>query len=313
MDGADGPVHLRFGPHADTQALYYLSYFSGTVHRISRSTTNSAPVAEFTDRPDGTTVSFSGRQSHDPDFGGSVVTWAWDFGDGTTAVTSTPTTSHTYAREGRFVVSLVVTDDLGLASDPFTGSVHSGEHMPVITLTHPSPEARFAVASRVTLAATAQDPEDGTLPGPSITWTLRLRHANHAHPYLGPVSGDTVSTTYPAPEYLAAARTSWLVATASVTDSRGHTTRLRQRLLPRRTMLLFRTSPQGGVLVLDGERHRTPVRVSSWVRYAVEVDAPDQRIDGRQRVFARWSDGGRRKHPIVTPRESTAYTAFYRR
>ena len=31
---AAGPVHLTFGPHDGTQALYYLAYFDGTVHRV---------------------------------------------------------------------------------------------------------------------------------------------------------------------------------------------------------------------------------------------------------------------------------------
>jgi hypothetical protein len=127
------------------------------------------------------------------------------------------------------------------------------------------------------------------------------------------VSGSTVRATYPAPEYLAAATTSWLVATVTATDALGHTTTVRQRLLSRRTRLAFRTAPAGGVLVLDGERRRTPVRVSSWARYVLEVRAPDQRIGGSRRTFLRWSDGGRRVHSIVTPREPAGFTAFYRR
>ena len=46
--GTSGPVHLRFGPYGDRTALYYLSYFNDEVHRISRSVTNTPPVAEFT-------------------------------------------------------------------------------------------------------------------------------------------------------------------------------------------------------------------------------------------------------------------------
>ena len=30
----DGPVHLAFGPYDGTQALYYLAYGDGTVHRV---------------------------------------------------------------------------------------------------------------------------------------------------------------------------------------------------------------------------------------------------------------------------------------
>ncbi len=44
LSGAKGPVHLRFGPYGDTKALYYLSYFTGTVHRISRAGANTPPA-----------------------------------------------------------------------------------------------------------------------------------------------------------------------------------------------------------------------------------------------------------------------------
>lgn len=35
ITGANGPVHLTFGPYDDTQALYYLAYLDGTVHRVA--------------------------------------------------------------------------------------------------------------------------------------------------------------------------------------------------------------------------------------------------------------------------------------
>ena len=31
----DGPVHLRFGPHEGSTALYYASFFGGAVRRIA--------------------------------------------------------------------------------------------------------------------------------------------------------------------------------------------------------------------------------------------------------------------------------------
>jgi PKD repeat protein len=46
--------------------------------------------------------------SHDPDEGGAIVSWAWDFGDGTSSTEADPT--HSYAAPGVYNVSLTVTD-----------------------------------------------------------------------------------------------------------------------------------------------------------------------------------------------------------
>jgi PKD repeat protein len=51
---------------------------------------------------------------------GSVVSWAWDFGDGTTSTEQNPV--HTYAERGRYDVQLTVTDD-GLATGSKTKRV----------------------------------------------------------------------------------------------------------------------------------------------------------------------------------------------
>ncbi|RLE67339.1 MAG: hypothetical protein DRJ45_09675, partial [Thermoprotei archaeon] len=55
------------------------------------------------------TVLFT-NNSHDPD--GNIVSWSWDFGDGTTSTERNP--RHRYTRKGTFTVKLTVTDDEGL-------------------------------------------------------------------------------------------------------------------------------------------------------------------------------------------------------
>jgi hypothetical protein len=87
---------------------------------------------------------------------------------------------------------------------------------------------------------------------------------------------------------------------------------LRQVLSPRTVDLTFRTSPAGGHVVLQGDRHTTPVTVTTWVHYGFTVAAPDQEIDGTHRVFRQWSDGGARRHQVVSPRKATSYTATLR-
>jgi PKD repeat protein/endonuclease I len=71
--------------------------------------TNTAPVANFTFTTAGLTATFTDTST---DSGGSVVGWAWNFGDGGTSTSRNPT--RTYATAGTRTVSLTVTDNGGL-------------------------------------------------------------------------------------------------------------------------------------------------------------------------------------------------------
>ncbi|RLB37471.1 MAG: hypothetical protein DRH20_07690, partial [Deltaproteobacteria bacterium] len=85
----------------------------------------SGPMAE------GEPVSFDGSGSYDQSPGGSVVSYAWDFGDGNTAAGAVVT--HTYAAAGRYEVRLTVTDNDG---NPCTAmaSLDIGPNQPPVAL-----------------------------------------------------------------------------------------------------------------------------------------------------------------------------------
>ncbi len=70
---------------------------------------NQLPVADFTSSCAGLTCSFNGTGSTDPD--GSIVSYAWSFGDGGTGTGPTP--SHGYPAPGTYPVTLTVTDNRG--------------------------------------------------------------------------------------------------------------------------------------------------------------------------------------------------------
>jgi MYXO-CTERM domain-containing protein len=78
---------------------------------------NLPPNAAFTYDTANLSITFT-DQSTDPD--GTVATWDWNFGDGSTSQLQNP--SHTYTTSGTFQVELVVTDDFG-DEDTITQSV----------------------------------------------------------------------------------------------------------------------------------------------------------------------------------------------
>ena len=97
---------------------------------------NEAPGAVFTSAVSDLAVSVDGSGSSDPD--GSVASWVWDFGDGSSG--SGKTADHTFADAGTYTVTLTVTDDAGA-----TGSVSHD-----VTVTAPpanqAPTAAFTSA-----------------------------------------------------------------------------------------------------------------------------------------------------------------------
>ena len=71
-------------------------------------TQSAAPVAAFTSTVSGLTAAFDASASTDD---GSITSYAWTFGDGSSATGTQP--SHTYTAAGSYTVSLTVTDNTG--------------------------------------------------------------------------------------------------------------------------------------------------------------------------------------------------------
>ena len=127
-----------------------------TCWRVSGVVSNQPPTAVMTATPSsGTaplTVSFDGSLSTDPD--GTVSSWDWSFGDGTSG--TGPAITHLYSTPGTFKASLTVTDDGG-ASSTTTFSIVVNPLVP------PAPSAltattlrRFSIRLKWTNGSTGQ-------------------------------------------------------------------------------------------------------------------------------------------------------------
>src|SRR4030042_1689812 len=119
------------------------------------------PVAMFTVVTNFLEISVDGSGSYDSD--GTIVSYAWDFGDGASARGAIA--SHTYATDGTYLVTLTVTDNEGLTgSDSKSGTV-SHEMIP--------PVARFTVTTdwlQVSVdGSTSYDPDGSVV---SYAWSF---------------------------------------------------------------------------------------------------------------------------------------------
>ncbi|WP_281986702.1 glycoside hydrolase family 9 protein [Aquimarina aggregata] len=159
---------------------------------------NIAPVANFTATPTAgiapVTVSFDGSASTDEN--GDTLTYAWDFGDGNTAVGATAT--HIYALVGDYTATLTVSD----------GS-KTGTTTEVIKVTDGSPIASFTVSAESGVApltvsfdgSGSVDPTGGTL---TYSWDLG--------------NGETATTATATTTYTTIGQ---FIATLTVTNATG--------------------------------------------------------------------------------------------
>ena len=92
-------------------------------------TPDQSPTSLFTFSISGMKATFDGSGSSSP--AGDVVEYRWDFGDGTTATTTTPVTSHTYKKSGTHAVTLTVVNSEGTSTEvTFTGKTVSNNGSP---------------------------------------------------------------------------------------------------------------------------------------------------------------------------------------
>ena len=105
----------------------------------------------------GTVIIFNGSRSYDRD--GTIVSWHWSFGDGTTANGSV--VKHNYTNPGTYVVTLIVTDNNG-ATDSYTTKALSKppNRPPLSPILIENSQGRTNVSYLLELVTTDPDDDD---------------------------------------------------------------------------------------------------------------------------------------------------------
>jgi PKD repeat protein len=162
---------------------------------------NVPPTAAFASTVTGQSVAFDASTSTDTD--GSVASYAWDFGDGSTQVASaSATASHVYATPGNYTVTLTVVDNVGANA--------TVSHQVTAVHVNQPPTAIFTSAANnldATFDAGASSDPDGTIA--SFQWNF----------------GDGTSGTGTSPAHTYAAGGTYNVV-LTVTDNDGTQTQV---------------------------------------------------------------------------------------
>ena len=175
---------------------------ASTMVTVSNPTVNQLPVA----RPGGPysgvrgdAIAFNGSTSSDPD--GTIVSYAWNFGDGTTGTGAT--VNKVYANAGNFTATLTVTDNGG-ATGSATVAVTVTSPANQLPVARPGGPYSALIAQSLTLNGTQSSDPDGTIVG--YAWNLG--------------NGTTATGASPTVSYAAAGS---YTVTLTVTDNTGAT------------------------------------------------------------------------------------------
>ena len=305
---APNPVDLKVGPGGD---LYYVD-IGGRINRISYVAGTEPPAAVIeanrTDGPTPLTVQFDGSGSSDPD-PADTLAYSWDLdGNGTFGDSTAVSPTRTYTNPGSYMVKLRVTDPHG-ATAVDTVVITAGNTRPTASIGTPTGSTTWRAGTVIGVSGSATDPQQGTLPGSALTWTLVLHHcpANcHAHTVQ---SFTGASGTFTAPEH---EYPTHLEIRLTATDAGGLKDTTSVFLFPETVDLTLASDPPGLVLTAGPDGQTTPFVRTEIIGSSISLGAPSpQTLNGDVYTFVAWSDGGARSHEITAPATNTSYVALF--
>ncbi len=304
VEGPDGAVYYLDIGYSDNSGEFGLS----KLRRVRYVNTNQPPVAlSAADTTTGDvplTVHFTSAGSADPE--GLPVTYAWDFGDGTTSTQANPT--HLYTTAGKYTVRLAVSDGVNTTNAiPLT--IQAGRS-PTATILSPTDGIFFRAGDLINFSGDATDTADGSLPASAYTWQVDFLHNSHEHPGT-PITGVKNGTfTIPTTGHDFSGNTRYRI-TLTVKNSAGLTNTKQVTIWPTKVNLTFSTAPPGLTFNIDGIATTTPFVYDTLVGFTHNINAINQTQGATNYTFGSWTDGGTQQHNITVPATATTYTATY--
>jgi len=306
---AANPVGLETGPNGD---LFYVDFDGGTIRRVAYLGPNNAPVAVLTaDTTSGTaplTVQLSAAGSSDLD--NDPLTYAWDldndgqFDDGTGS-----TATRLFTADGIYTVLVRVTDDAN-ASDIDTLEIRVGNVAPTATIATPDAGLTWKVGDVIAFSGAGSDPQDGTLSGTALTWTLVVNHCPNSSCHQHVIQSWTgTSGTFVAPDH---EYPSSLELRLQAVDSGGLSNAKSVVLQPQTVALTVASSQAGLTLGFNAESVVGPITRTVIIGSSNSISAPSpQTVGGTTYTFQSWSDGGAAAHNVIAPATTRTYTATF--
>jgi len=302
-----GPVDLQVGPDG---LLYYVAHNAGAIGRI-RATSNQPPV--ITTQPANRTVAVGQAASFSVIASGTQPL-AYQWQRGTTNIAGATASNYSLTAgvaDNGATFRVIVSNTFGTATSTSATLTVTSNSAPVATITSPASNAHYNAGDTITYAGTGTDAEDGTLPASAFTWEVVFHHADHTHPFLGPISGAK-NGSFTIPKLGEVSTDVFYRIHLTVKDSAGLVTETTRDVLPNVSTLSLRTSPPGLSVTLDGTPVTTPADVASVVGMTRQLGVVSpQSSGGNNYAFSSWSDAGAATHSIDTPSTSTTYTATY--
>jgi PKD repeat protein len=212
---------------------------------------------ELVAAPSSGEATFDGSASYDQNPGPNQITsYHWEFGDGESETTDTPTTRHTYSKAATYPVALTVTDAHGLTSEASRLAVRVNEPSP-----RPAKHEEKSGAPAAAPVAGASSPSAAAAPAP-VSSLVPVPNARLANDSLGasPTGRVPLEVTCPAGESscMGTVTLSTLAATSSGAGS-SHPNKKKNKTISVKLA-------SGTFTVAGGEERAVTLRLSAQAR-----------------------------------------------